>query len=365
MMAFMFKISSSQLSFLEELKQNLNLPYDSTEIKNEINSLLLEIQKVTSLEINPIANENEIIIRKDLLAKLQKLDRKKLWAVVYGLESQFEKDKKKAEENIKKKEKESIIDYLRHKYHDKKELRDLLKHLEEKSLEDLRQIARDLEYRYEPDPQRAEKNLKKAERRYIILYIDGKYHEDKKKTEKYLEDALKDELSIGGISGEGIHDYIYDMDKKKLIDVSMALEFYHRKATGDQLKENFYQQLQRMDEHDLRSNIIREVEEHPEINNWLKIEEILFQYSNEPKKPLEGLEAFLVSLDREKLVKLAFDAEKIHKKSHGGEHSIGGLHDYIWKMSEEEIRVYILKEVIEHPQEFSSLEAIKKMVHNN
>ena len=61
----------------------------------------------------------------------------------------------------------------------------------------------------------------------------------------------------------------------------------------------------------------------------------------------EGIEMNLSSLQHDDLIKLAYSAEKVHKKAKGIEGGLGGLHDYVWKLKDEEIRKIIVKEALD------------------
>jgi len=78
----------------------------------------------------------------------------------------------------------------------------------------------------------------------------------------------------------------------------------------------------------------------------------------------DGIEEHLKNLSKEDLIKLAFQCEKYHNKLLYGESRpiMGGLHDYIWRLNEDQIREIILKEIKEHP-EINSLEKLKGLYY--
>jgi HD superfamily phosphohydrolase YqeK len=362
LLALMLSLSvfvNSQVQLLEDKKESIS------EYEEEINKFLSELKVMLQEEIkenNRNTNRDDDpknCIRSDLLEKIKNLNREKLWDLSMKVELLFTPDEKQAKINLEKWEKSGIIDYLTRKFGDKPELKELFKHLQEKSCQELRRIAKDIEYRYEPD--HAQEIIEKVEKIYIIDYLTVKDREDKQKVEKFMEEYLKDQhipLPIGGL-----HEYLATKKKDDLIDIALAIEFYHRKITGDPEKPNYHEKLHLMSEHDLREHIIEEVEEHPELEDSKMIDQILIEYRNyKPPKNTPEINTYLMSLKREDLMKLAFQTEKIHKKSIGAEGTTGGLHDYIWRLNDDEIREIIKKESQEH-SECNSAEKLKTLMN--
>ena len=71
--------------------------------------------------------------------------------------------------------------------------------------------------------------------------------------------------------------------------------------------------------------------------------------SEENHQQAGGLSDFVYRLDRDTLVSFAYSAEKYHMEK-SGSHIRGGLHDYIFKMSNIEIAEYILQKAENYPE---------------
>jgi hypothetical protein len=69
---------------------------------------------------------------------------------------------------------------------------------------------------------------------------------------------------------------------------------------------------------------------------------------------------FIVNLSREDLIPTAYTLEIYHRKINHQEGLMGGLHDYVFSISDDQIRNYVFKELIEHP-EISQINTIKMM----
>lgn len=81
--------------------------------------------------------------------------------------------------------------------------------------------------------------------------------------------------------------------------------------------------------------------------------------------PGSGIHDYIHGLQREDLEKWALAAEKYHKVSLGNDReSMGGLHDYIRLMSNNELKEYITKEAQEHP-EINSVSAFKALIEKH
>ena len=157
--------------------------------------------------------------------------------------------------------------------------------------------------------------------------------------------------------GDSLHDYLYDLDKAQLQVFAIALDYYHIKNNKSGAEPaTIEQHSDELSSEFLREFITKEVNEHPEINDIGKLEDLVKEYRNS-----QEIKSYLASLSRDDLVTLAFKCEKHHKKAHGMEHSMGGLHDYIFRLSDDQVREYIMKESQEH-EELNSTERLKLLL---
>jgi hypothetical protein len=161
---------------------------------------------------------------------------------------------------------------------------------------------------------------------------------------------LEQRLTMGG----GIHDYLIKFDRAKLESVSLALEKYHRKAQSvDTPIGGLHDYIWVIGDEDLRAYIFREVNEHPELNNIVVINDLAKEFENGNNDGFEvdtSIKQFLSGLDRDKLAKLALTMERYHRVQIGKEKLIGGLHDYIGNMSKEDLHKYIMNEIKCHKE---------------
>lgn len=174
---------------------------------------------------------------------------------------------------------------------------------------------------------------------------------------EYLKSEDPQETKPPIFIGDSLHDYLYDLDKQQLQTLALALDYYHLKSdkTGTETLK-IEQHVTELSANFLREFIAKKFNEHPEINDILHLEKVVSHY-----KITQEIKSYLAKLPREDLIKLSYICEKQHKKEHGMEHALGGLHDYIWKMSDDGIKVYIMKESEEH-EELNSVEKLNLLL---
>jgi hypothetical protein len=173
---------------------------------------------------------------------------------------------------------------------------------------------------------------------------------------------LSNPIPIGG----GLHDHIAKFNRPKLEAVALALEKYHRKDLPEKKIGGMHDYIWRIHDEELRSYIIREAKEHPEVDDITIIDEMAKEFSKKEDEIIlhSGIHDLLSVLDRDPLNKLAFKMERYHRKQTGTEKYMGGLHDYITYMPNEEIKNYIIREIKCHP-ELNSVEALRAFVDEN
>jgi hypothetical protein len=178
--------------------------------------------------------------------------------------------------------------------------------------------------------------------------------------------------------GGGLHDIIPTLNRTELINWAFTLERYHKKinnSTGTMGGLHDYIRL--MNDTDIATYIVAELREHPEVNN----RNIFFGLLNERKngekrfevkkslkflsvneeKPLigGGLHDHLRGSDRETLKKYALSIEKYEREELGMKF-LGGIHDYIDTVSDNELRVFIMRKAKRYPT-LNSVSMIKEI----
>jgi len=149
---------------------------------------------------------------------------------------------------------------------------------------------------------------------------------------------------------DGLHDYLAQKNIFDLRQIAMKIGEFISKKTGK--IGGIHDYLLKLSEHDLISFIMKKAEEYPELKEMIK---------EAPKDECKETEEFISSLNREKLIAMAFGIEKYEKKMMGMEASIGGLHDYIFGLSDEEIRKLIDEKLMKYP-ELNKLSDLKEMI---
>lgn len=165
-----------------------------------------------------------------------------------------------------------------------------------------------------------------------------------------------------------IVDYIMNLERTKLIQISYAMEIYHR---GDQgrILGGLHDYVFRISDDQIRNYIFKELYEHPEICEKSKVVALVIKSGQQIEQATkydrdfvmgDGVHDYLRTFDRPNLAKLAIALENYHMKQKD-EFRFGGLHDYIDHISEEDLRDYITKEINEH-LEINNTQALKKLI---
>jgi hypothetical protein len=147
-------------------------------------------------------------------------------------------------------------------------------------------------------------------------------------------------------------------DKDNLIQIYLTIDSYLKNST--RIDEVVHQNLHMLTEEQLRTNIIDKLAAHPELNNIEKLKRLTDEFKHAIKISHEAID-FINTLTRDELTRLSIRIEKYHKKQLGMEFAIGGLHDYIWRMSEQEIKWNLYTEITEH-KELDNVDKLKDML---
>jgi hypothetical protein len=92
-----------------------------------------------------------------------------------------------------------------------------------------------------------------------------------------------------------------------------------------------------------------------DVLKWMKryLDEIIASKNrtNSNSTPLEReVIDYVMNLDRPNLIELAYTLEKYHRRVTGGKDLMGGLHDYVFKIPDDQMRNYIFDKLNEHSE---------------
>jgi hypothetical protein len=161
------------------------------------------------------------------------------------------------------------------------------------------------------------------------------------------QNFLAEEPKIGGL-----HDYIFTLPRETLVKWAFTTEKYHREVNQVNPRGGLHDYIQRLSNQEIINIILKEVDEHPELDSKDKLESLInkYQVSNGPVIGGDGgLHDIIFRLPRETLNTWALTTEAYHRDINH-QHLLGGLDDYISSLSNEQVIDYIMKEIKEHPE---------------
>ena len=151
----------------------------------------------------------------------------------------------------------------------------------------------------------------------------------------------------------GLHDYIFRQDRETLIRWALTAEAHHKSKFSIPLIGGLHDKIQTMSNKDLAKYTLELARFYPELNSSEELEKLSQTYGieeNSVVKKNATLRDFIFTKDRDTLTKWAFTAEAHERKMKNHEGILGGLHDYIGKLSNQEIAEYILKKSEFYPE---------------
>lgn len=311
---------------------------------------------IGSLFKNILHKGEEQLSKNGLELKLKEMSVEELRHLAVSLETYLLKGKEQATEAMREIEKGHLIDYLKERIKSNPEL------ITKMILQLIDHFFVGLGIEEQDESMKVQESS-----------CDSKKEEEKEDEHEY------NPIYIGG----GIGDYLIGMKRDKLIKIALALEIYSKKKEGrEREKGGIHDYIRNLSDHDIRNYILPIVNKYPEINDIHRLQELVGEklvgrdsygeetgynmeegiadYLEYDKDLSEGVEEYLYSLNREELIKHAYACEKFHKEKLGIAHFLGGIHDYIFRLSDDEIRHYIINEVKEH-YELNKLNIIKNI----
>jgi hypothetical protein len=154
----------------------------------------------------------------------------------------------------------------------------------------------------------------------------------------------------------GLHDFIWRLPREKLNTWALTTEAYHRDVNHQHLLGGLDDYISTLSNQQVIDYIMKEVKEHPELASQGKLDTLSTNYNinvnsvhTVKSTPLigGGIHDIVRTLPRKELVNWAFTFERYHNE---GKMIMGGLNDYIFNQSNEEVISYIMKEAGEHPE---------------
>lgn len=157
------------------------------------------------------------------------------------------------------------------------------------------------------------------------------------------------------ILGGGIHDYLPNMNETKLMQIALVLEKYNNKIKGDKSRYIF-ENAENLTVHELTEYIIKETNEHNEVNSMDVIEKMLedslepYEYSHEHQdfKITTEVHELLYDLFKSDMITLLKSINAKYNKSSAEIEN--EFNDYILKLGKNQIRELIKKEIKDHPE---------------
>jgi len=160
---------------------------------------------------------------------------------------------------------------------------------------------------------------------------------------------------IAGSDG-GLSAVIWRTERTKLNEWALDLEKYHK--NGQPTMGGLHDYINKLTNQEVIDYIYKELREHPEVHNLGKLNGLSVAAVQQIVVGGDGgLHDVIWRTPRPQLDQWALSLEKVHNNN---QQVLGGLHDYISGMSNQDVINYINKEVKEHP-EYSNLQKLNSL----
>ena len=175
--------------------------------------------------------------------------------------------------------------------------------------------------------------------------------------ENFIKDLLKNKSDsrLVGASYGGLEDYLWRMSESEIRQMAIAAESYDRKKRGVVVLGGLEDYADSLSKEELYGIITKYVKSYPELRTPGVLEEL----SNLPQG---GYSNLLGSYDIEKLRSICLSIEKYDRTKRQA-FLIGGLHDYIMKLTTEDLVNYIRKMSLKYP-ELRNKEKLEEILAN-
>jgi len=152
----------------------------------------------------------------------------------------------------------------------------------------------------------------------------------------------------------GLHDYINTLNRSTLIAYAFAAEQYHQQANNTGfLIGGLHDYISTLLNEEIVEHIMFEINEHPELDSSKKMDELCSTYGIDENSLFDQngpvVTSFLNKMTRKQLDSYALASEQYDRDSRRV-HLLGGLHDYISTLSNDQVKAYIVEKVEEYPE---------------
>ena len=166
---------------------------------------------------------------------------------------------------------------------------------------------------------------------------------------------------IGGEGKGGLHDYLFRQPRETLVRWALSAEEFYKQKTGKMVLGGLHGRMVPLTNQEYAEYISDMAKQFPELDNGQELDKLskVYGFADNPSlgKSLGGLHDYIFRTDRNTLIRWALTAEAHEHKIKNAKMIIGGLNDYIEKLSNEEIGEYVLR-VADSYQELNSAEAL-------
>lgn len=150
------------------------------------------------------------------------------------------------------------------------------------------------------------------------------------------------------------------IDADGLAKIAIACDEYDRAESATPRVGGLVDFVERLNVNERRTEIISLVTKHEKLRELGFIKILLKKYENiEYRSSIKGISVVLHSISREELERLALEFEKYHR-SKNNLLLVGGLHDYIDRLPDEEV-IGIIRGFIEDNNELNDPEIVKSV----
>jgi hypothetical protein len=186
----------------------------------------------------------------------------------------------------------------------------------------------------------------------------------KMKLEKLVEDSKTQTEEVKTydrdfIIGEGIHDYLKTLNRDSLNKLALGLENYHRKLKDEFVFGGLHDYITQISDEDVKAYILKEANEHTEINSVKALDEFVNISLNLVKDQIDpSLLELLNKADKDKLLKIF---RKIMKEIKMGPEESALIIFQIKDKSEEYIRDYVKNRINSFPDKLNDVKLFSEI----
>lgn len=187
-------------------------------------------------------------------------------------------------------------------------------------------------------------NLSDLEIRNIIIGFSKTY------PELLSNGVLSEDFSKKLLTHEEMKVKLSEYKRYQLVHLSVSLEQYEREKTHIHRLGGLHDYAYSLKFEELVNVCMNIIIRNAELCFEGKLDSILNRYLSDPNPILGGIEDYLRDFFRPELEKMALALEKKRNKIEGTEGLIGGLHDYIFKLSDDQVISIISNHLVVFPE---------------